>query len=158
VDIQITLSVVLDQVIAQLGVHAADILQLGPQSQMLNYVAGPVLSSPTASARTSTWEQARQAAPSWSAVCIIRIDNLKEARAQLADPALLSNEHFVCYCSVPLIAKGQVNEVLEVWHREPLAATPDWQGFLEALVGQTAIAIDNAALFEQLQTSHAGLV
>jgi diguanylate cyclase (GGDEF)-like protein len=48
--------------------------------------------------------------------------------------------------------------VLELYHRSPLEPNLDWTTFLEALAGQAAIAIDNAALFRDLQQSHAGLI
>ena len=58
------------------------------------------------------------------------------------------------YFGVPLIAKGQIKGVLEVFHRTPLPASPEWIEFFESLALQTAIAIDNATLFEGLQRSN----
>ena len=55
---------------------------------------------------------------------------------------------------MPLIAKGQVVGVLEVFHRAPLTAGPDWLRLLEALAGQAAIAIENAQMFEGMQRSN----
>jgi putative nucleotidyltransferase with HDIG domain len=55
---------------------------------------------------------------------------------------------------VPLVAKGQVKGVLEVFHRSSLDADQDWLGFLEALAGQAAIAVDNATLYHDLQRSN----
>jgi putative nucleotidyltransferase with HDIG domain len=70
----------------------------------------------------------------------------------------MSVERFVEYYGVPLIAKGQVVGLLEIFHRQPLAPDPLWLEFLEALAGQAAIAIDNAQLFAGLQRSNAELV
>jgi putative nucleotidyltransferase with HDIG domain len=58
---------------------------------------------------------------------------------------------------VPLIAKGQVKGVLEVFHRAPLEPGQEWLDFLEALAGQAAIAVDNATLFKDLQRSNVDL-
>jgi HD-GYP domain-containing protein (c-di-GMP phosphodiesterase class II) len=52
---------------------------------------------------------------------------------------------------VPLLAKGKVVGVLEMFNRTPLDPQPEWIDFLETLAGQTAIAIDNAMLFQDLQ-------
>jgi len=56
-----------------------------------------------------------------------------------------------------LIAKGQVKGVLEIYHRSPLNPDPDWLNFLETLAGQTALAIDNSQLFENLQQANMAL-
>jgi putative nucleotidyltransferase with HDIG domain len=63
----------------------------------------------------------------------------------------------VAYYGVPLIAKGQVKGVLEVFHRAPLDTGLDWVNFLETLAGQAAIAVDNTQLFDTLQRSNADL-
>jgi putative nucleotidyltransferase with HDIG domain len=58
---------------------------------------------------------------------------------------------------VPLIAKGSIKGVLEVFHRVPLEPDEEWLGFLHTLAEQAAIAIDNATLFENLQRSNTDL-
>jgi HD-GYP domain-containing protein (c-di-GMP phosphodiesterase class II) len=70
----------------------------------------------------------------------------------------LENENFVSYAAAPLIGKGEVNGVLEIWQREPLNPSPDWLDFLNVLAGQGAIAVDNAILYEKLQASNSELV
>jgi putative nucleotidyltransferase with HDIG domain len=69
----------------------------------------------------------------------------------------LAGEHFVSYFCVPLVAKGQVKGVLEIYHRSVLEPDVDWKNFLETLAGQAAIAIDNSVLFEDLQRSNVDL-
>jgi HD-GYP domain-containing protein (c-di-GMP phosphodiesterase class II) len=64
---------------------------------------------------------------------------------------LFAGEDFFSYYAVPLIARGKVQGVLEVFHRTASQPYPEWIEFLETLGGQTAIAIDNAMLFENLQ-------
>jgi len=59
----------------------------------------------------------------------------------------------VTYYVMPLIAKGELKGVLEVFHRSPYEADTEWRAFFETLAGQTAIAIDNFQLFEGLQRS-----
>jgi HD-GYP domain-containing protein (c-di-GMP phosphodiesterase class II) len=69
-------------------------------------------------------------------------------------PDLLTEEGFVAYYGTPLIAKGQVKGVLEIYHRLPLEPDAEWVNFFETLAGQAAIAIDNAGLFESLQRAN----
>jgi HD-GYP domain-containing protein (c-di-GMP phosphodiesterase class II) len=65
-----------------------------------------------------------------------------------------AQESFVSYFGVPLIAKGQVQGVLEIFNRSLVTPNSEWLSFLEMLGGQAAIAIDNATLFSNLQRSN----
>src|SRR5258708_8656360 len=56
-----------------------------------------------------------------------------------------------------LLAKGNVLGVLEIFHRGTHEADAEWVSFLETLAGQAAIAINNTALFADLQRSNADL-
>jgi putative nucleotidyltransferase with HDIG domain len=58
---------------------------------------------------------------------------------------------------VPLIVKGEVKGVLEVYRRVAFTPDAEWLEFLEAFAGQAAIAIDNAQLFENLQHANMDL-
>jgi len=72
--------------------------------------------------------------------------------------SLYYDEGFVAYFGVPLIAKNQVNGILELYHRAPFEAKPDWLSFLSMLAEQAAIAIDNVTLFQNLQCKHSELI
>ncbi len=52
---------------------------------------------------------------------------------------------------MPLIARGKVKGVLEIFQRTPLTPSPEWLKFMDLLAGQAAIAIDNASMFDRLQ-------
>jgi putative nucleotidyltransferase with HDIG domain len=69
-----------------------------------------------------------------------------------------SEEGFAAYYAVPLLSKGTAKGVLEIYHREPLQPNDDWLEFLETLAGQAAIALDNAALFDDLQRTNSQLM
>jgi putative nucleotidyltransferase with HDIG domain len=69
----------------------------------------------------------------------------------------LSGEQIITYVGVPLLAKGQVKGVLEVFQREPHVLEAERRDFLEMLAGQAAIAMDNYELFEHLESSNAEL-
>jgi HD-GYP domain-containing protein (c-di-GMP phosphodiesterase class II) len=63
----------------------------------------------------------------------------------------------VAYFGIPLIAKGQIKGVLEIFHRTPISPDGDWVNFLETLAGQAAVGIDSAQSFEELQRSNINL-
>jgi HD-GYP domain-containing protein (c-di-GMP phosphodiesterase class II) len=85
---------------------------------------------------------------------LVQITNLGEEADHSSLISRMPGENFVCYFGVPLIAKGQVKGVLEVFQRAALAPDAEWFDFLNALAGQAAIAIENATLFESLQRSN----
>jgi|GEM_PF-2233715 Response regulator containing a CheY-like receiver domain and an HD-GYP domain len=60
-------------------------------------------------------------------------------------------EGFALYFGVPLIAKGQVIGILEVFNRTAFQPNSEWIDFLITLAGQAAIAIENTRMFIDLQ-------
>jgi len=67
-------------------------------------------------------------------------------------------ENYKSYFGVPLIGKGQIKGVLEVYTNEEYHPDSDWLNFLHTLAGQAAIAIDNVQLFKNLQRSNQELI
>jgi putative nucleotidyltransferase with HDIG domain len=60
-------------------------------------------------------------------------------------------ERFAFYYVTPLVAKGELKGVLEIFQRKPFNPGPEWIAFMEMVRSQAAIAIDNGQLFENLQ-------
>lgn len=87
----------------------------------------------------------------------LRIADLGAEKGLLVRDALLATEGFVGYLGVPLVTKGQVLGVLEVFHRRPFEPDPEWLEALEGLAGQASIAIDNASMFDRLQRTRLDL-
>jgi len=88
---------------------------------------------------------------------LIQALNLDELDDSLAYANIMHTEGFSSYFSVPLIAKGQVKGVLDIFNRKPLNPDQDWFNFLETLGGQAAIAIDNTTLLEDLHRTNVEL-
>ncbi|MBC7347542.1 MAG: GAF domain-containing protein, partial [Clostridia bacterium] len=156
-DLRVTFSVALDEITAQLGMDAAAILLLNPHTLMLEYAAWRGFRTGAVKPmrlRLGEGYAGRAALERRT----IQIFYLPEAERDLVQAPLLAEEGFVTYFAVPLIAKGQIQGVLEVCHRSPVDPGAEWLQFLEALAGQAAIAIDNVALLDQLQRSHLELV
>jgi putative nucleotidyltransferase with HDIG domain len=83
-------------------------------------------------------------------------DLLKEKK-NFVRADLLIDEDFECYHGVPLVTKGQLKGVLEVFLRSHHTVDDEWLNFLEILAGQIAIAVDSASLFDSLQRSNTEL-
>ncbi len=156
IDQRVPLGIVLAQATSQLQVDAADILLLTPHAHTLEPVAHYGFRSPGIErSRLILGEgYAGRAALERTMVCI---PNLNAAGRSFARASLFASEGFVAYYGVPLIAKGRVLGVLEIFHRAPLQPKRDWLAFLDALAGQAAIAIDNAEMFEKLERSYADM-
>lgn len=156
-DLRVTFEIILDKAISQLHIDAVDVLLLDPNMQMLEYTAGRGFhTADVQHIRMHVGESCPgRAALERRTICI---PNLGETKEGCLHTKLLINESFTAYYCVPLIAKGQLKGVFEVFHRTPLDPDADWLNFLETLAGQTAIAVDNASLFEDLQRSNLDLI
>ncbi len=156
VDMRITLGIVLDQVTAQLRVDSADVLLLNPHLQTLEYAAGRGFRG-RAVERTRLRMGEGQAGRAALERRMIQHPDFAASGAAFAQAELLAAENVAAYFAMPLLAKGQVRGVLEIFHRARLNPDPEWLNFLETLAGQAAIAVDNAQLFEYLQRSNTNL-
>ncbi|MDA8430964.1 MAG: PAS domain S-box protein [Geobacteraceae bacterium] len=152
-DLNLSLTTLLTHVIVQLEVDAANILLFKPSSQTLEYVAGRGFHGKAIEhAHQSLGEgYAGRVAQERS---IVHIPDLQQEKDSFLRRTLLAGEGFVSYYGVPLIAKGQIMGVLEIFHRSLLARDAEWLEFLKALASQAAIAIDNVTLFDNLQRTN----
>jgi response regulator RpfG family c-di-GMP phosphodiesterase len=152
-DLQLTLNVLLAQVTAQLNVDAADVLLFDTENNILEFACGSGF---------------RNNPPDHSHIRLgdgligqivferrtLRISDLTKFDENFEEAEMIQSEGFISYHGVPLVSKGLVSGILEVFHRKPFRPDADWLDFLETLAGQAAIAIDSANLFRNLQRSN----
>jgi PAS domain S-box-containing protein len=152
-DLRVTLNFFLDQVTIRLGIHAASVLLLDPRTQILQFTAGRGFHT---QALNHTKLRLGEGVAGRAALerRMISIPDLTKSSEAFRRAPLLTEEGFVSYFAAPLVAKGQVKGVLEIFHRAPLEPDNEWLEFLDTLAVQAAIAIDNAGLFEGLQRSN----
>jgi putative nucleotidyltransferase with HDIG domain len=142
---------------AELGVDAACILLLHPNLNMLEFAAGSGF-------RTRAIEQMSLHGGSGHAGQVVMqrtlvyINDLGRSEYQFVRAELLAEEAFISYFGIPLIAKGMVKGILEIFHRSSLEPDREWLDFLHTLAGQAAIAVENAQLFQNLQQSNIELL
>jgi putative nucleotidyltransferase with HDIG domain len=155
-DLKLSLSEILNHVTKELGVDAADILILNSGSQLLEYGAEHGF-------RTKAIRKAQirlgegYAGRAVLERQLIRIPDLREEPKSLSLTTRLMGEDFISYYGVPLITKGDVKGVMEIFHRAALEPDAEWFAFLNTLAGQAAIAVEIATLFESLQLSNSEL-
>jgi len=152
-DLRITLDILLDQVTRHLGVDSADVLLFNPGTQKLEFVAGRGFRT-TALQHTHLRLGEGYAGRAVLERQIIRVSNLSGSIDEFKRAPHFRDEDFLEFLGVPLIAKGQVQGVLEVFQRARLVIDDDWMNFLETLASHAAIAIDNSAMFNESQRSN----
>lgn len=152
-DLHLVVEVVLKHTVSELGVDAALVLLYDSNEGILKYELGSGF-------RTDALKYARlrlgegyagQAALTRQT---IYISDLQNRKTDFLRSPFFHQEGFACYFGVPLIAKGEIKGVLEIFHRTPFKPDDEWLDFMETLAGQVAIAIDNATLYKGLQRSN----
>ena len=88
---------------------------------------------------------------------LVQVANLAKTTEFHPAPYIMG-ENFKSYFGIPLISKGQIKGVMEVYTRKETYPDPDWLNFLHTLAGQAAIAIDFVQLFRNLQRSNQELM
>ena len=152
-DLRGILNIILHQITTQLSVDAADVLLLNPHNYAFEYYIGKgFLTNAIEKTRFLLGEGVigHQIMERRT----IHIPDLKAVMHNFLRSELFSNEGFATYSAVPLIAKGEVKGVLEVYQRSLVERNAEWMEFLETLAGQVTIAIDNSQLFTNLQRSN----
>ena len=154
-NLNLTLDILLDQVITQLNVDAAAILLFDATARSLEYGAGRGFRTPdirTARVRLGEGYAGKSVLERRTIHVPNLMENVEELPANFV--SMLKEEGFIDYYCVPLIVKGEVKGALEIFHRSMLESDPEWLDFLETLAGQAAIAIEDSTLFENLQRSN----
>jgi HD-GYP domain-containing protein (c-di-GMP phosphodiesterase class II) len=156
-DLAFTLNIFLKNLLKQLNVDSASILVLNPHTLMFENIMGKGFRI----ARIEKFHLGSGEGYAGRVMLERRILHFADLSAENASPAykqLINKESFVSYFGVPLIVKGQVKGVMEIFQRTPLNPNAEWLNFMETLAGQAAIAIDNSITFESLQQSNRDLI
>lgn len=152
-DLNLLLTMVLDQVSTLMHIDAASILLLNNKTNMLEFTAGRGF-------RSNSLQHTRLRMGDGCAGRVamdrkmIHVSDLRENHMGFDRSPYFQNEGFVTYYGTPLIAKGRVLGVLELFQRSLLQPNKDWLEFLGMIAGQSAIAIDNAMMFKDLQRTN----
>jgi PAS domain S-box-containing protein len=154
-----TLPMILDQIVAQLQVEAVDILLLEDHQQALRCETALGFGENPEGMVLNLWKSRAGRAivgkelVTWSAY--------HESQGRLANLEVLPQaKDFPVYYAAPLIAKDKLMGVMELYRTSEVGSNEEleWLGFLDTLARQTAIALDNAFLFEDLQEKNAELI
>ncbi len=156
-DLRVTFNVLLSRTLEQLHADAGDVLLLDPHMHRLEYLSGKGFLTPAVEnthLKVGECMAGRAALERRS----VFVPNLATSTYPVRSGSQLAPEKFVAYHALPLIAKGEVKGVLEVYYRSAPTSEADALNLLETIGGQAAIAIDNAQMFQSLQRSNMDLI
>ena len=152
-EMNVSLGLLLEKLLSTLAVDAACILLLEPYTHMLRPAAARGFHSsaiqhmqlPIGYGHAGLAALNRQS---------VQIQDLAGTPDEPARSSKLAGENFKSYFAIPLIIKGQVKGVLEIFHRSLLNPDNEWINFAETLANQAAITIEDTQLFNELQRSN----
>ncbi len=161
VDVRLVLDIFVDQVLTDLEVDAVAVLLFDEVAAELTPFGGRGFDGELeANLRTRLGAgPAGRAALEQRTVYIpdLRAEDDDGRRERGAAVSAERQEGFVSYLAVPLLAKGQLQGVLELYARERLEPGDEWLEFLETYADQGAIAIENSQLLRSLERSNVEL-
>lgn len=152
-NLHLTMNRIISKVVEQLGADASAILIFDQNTYTLDYVVTHGLRDGTIH---TTGIQLGQGLAGNVALerRITHHSDLRKMTHNLPELEALIIDGFIDYYGIPLISKGQLRGILEVFHRSPLSSEREWLEYLETIAGQAAIAIDNIQMFDGLQRSN----
>ena len=149
-----TLQIILAQVVQQLGVDAASVWKFEPPTNEL------VLLSETGFKSRQNPNLSLRLNLSLAGSCVIQksmvyVKDIQEYKKELFKmPEVWKLENFNTFIGVPLIARGKVKGVLEMFDQEITDRDEEWFQFMNTIAEQVAIAIDNFLILEDLRRSN----
>ena len=155
-DLQVTVKVILEQLTTELEVDATSLLLFHPISHNLKYFSGRGFRN-IAIAHSEIRLGEGVAGKAGLERELIRVPDLRDSEEASRRAELLAEEEFVAYYAMPLVARGELKGVLEIFHRSALSPDQDWLEFLSTVASQAAVAMDNTDLIAKLQSHNTGL-
>jgi len=146
-----------DQFVRELDVDAADVLYFHPTLKTLKLIAQTgfrqnVLQNTDleiGEGYAGTAAQSRKT---------IHVPDLTHEKTNFTRSLEFTAEQFISYFGVPLLVKGQLVGVLEIFHRSPLDPSQQRLELFEMVAGYAAIAIDHQNLQKELERSRTEII
>jgi PAS domain S-box-containing protein len=154
-DLKVIFNVLIEHVISELKIDAAAVLLFNQVTKTLDYASGSGFKDQNL-AETKVYVGESVAGMAVIDQKVVVMKNPEE-HVWLKRNLLFISQGFQSYIAVPLISKGNVKGVLELYNYHSLPADIEWMNFLKTLSNQVAIALDNAELFDSLQRSNVEL-
>ncbi len=157
VDLEVIMNVYLQSIASELEVDAMNILYYSAENHTLKTLASRgmpvekihVVNQPVDGSFIGLVAAKRE---------VEFIQDLNAKKDILPNRLIKMGENFTSYVALPLVAKGELQGVMELCSRTRLEPNDEWFAYLQAFANQGAIAIENARLFEQQQRANQQLM
>ena len=146
-----TIDILLNQVLQQLTVTAACILIYEKNAEVLIYKWGEGLR------KKSVFGKKYDLKTSLGGQVVKEKHTIFFPKIDLETYPHLRGEKFSSAAATPILIKGEIKGILEVFHLDSISPSLDWFEFFETLARQAAIALDNYELFTNLQKTNEDL-
>ncbi len=148
----VTLGLMLKEIRRELDVDAADILFLDTDSETLKFAAGSGF-------KTNLIEEESVRLGEGLAGEAALERAMKYSHHLASEPGFLRSdlrlaEGFEVYYAAPMISKGRLLGILEVFHRSTHPTMEEWKDLFNSMAGRAAIAVENTNLISDLQESN----
>lgn len=152
-DLRFTLKVLIEQLITLLKVDAVCIQRINPQTHQLSpYIASGFLSNSTVPDIINDYPKMKNLLiDEWDRISIPDLADQNEAFSLALKEG---KDQFKSYFALPLVAKGNIKGIIEIYNHTPLVPDGDWCDLVENLAMLAAIALDNDDLFGSLHKSN----
>lgn len=144
------LEILLEQVISLFPIHAANILLWDDSKKVLEYKIGKGFLTDVLQ-KTRLKLGVGYAGKAAEQHEIVYIPDLLSQDNELAKSMRTKQEEFMSYYGFPLISKGQLKGVMEIFHRDQIRFDDQQISFINILAIQAANAIDKLELVGELQ-------
>jgi len=149
-DLSVTLDVWMEQVVNLLGVDGVRVFSYDPDSQLFDLISQRELISMRRKGTEQFYDEASVQQAITQREVIMR--NSPVSKKSLAQPSTAS------YFVAPLITRGLIHGVLELFSVNKVQSNDEWLSLLKTLSTQAAIAIENDTLLSSLKQSNDELV
>ena len=147
-----TLDVLIELLVKELGVDAADILYLHPSLKTLKFITQTGFKQNILQ-HTDLEIGEGLAGEAAESKKLIYIQDLTNEEINTTRSLEFATEKFITYFGVPLLTKGRLVGVLEIFNRSTIDPEKEWLSLLEMTAGLAAIAIDIQNLRNDLERS-----
>ncbi len=153
-DLESMIDKILQEIASSLSVDAADLLLYDEHALTLTCVAQYGFRSPRGAKQTVLRVGDGYAGEAALKRKTVRIKDIQDENLRKEIPDRWKKERFLSYFGVPLLVKGELKGILEVFDRAEEKRDQTWIEFLDTLAQQIAIAIDSYFLLDALQRSN----
>ncbi len=155
-DLSLTLGLVIEQIRTQLGAQSAAILLYYPESLSLRYFVGRGFKTQIVKASSVRLGHPLSGLVGLDRLVMV-IPNVSARDISFEYQDFLQAEGLNSYIGLPLLAKGELLGVIEIYNGLPLEPSAEMMEYLGILASQAALAIENTRVLRALQYSNTEL-